>query len=117
MRVQVCSGKRGVAGGHGFVGAVGVRYRYTEPVCEEGEGSGRSKCASTAASDEALYKSVLCRVQEVANGVVRIVESWAPHFREELQNQRAVILELRHHTPRCVCICESAALKFATDFI
>ena len=82
------AGKRGVAGGHGFVGAVGVRYRYTEPVCEEGEGSGRSKCASTAASDEALYKSVLCRVQEVANGVVRIVESWAPHFREELQNQR-----------------------------
>ena len=77
--------KRGCAQGNGFVGAMGIRYRYTEPSAKAG---GREKVAPTASQNEALYNSILPAVQDVGNAIVRIVERWSVGLKLEMQAQR-----------------------------
>ena len=77
------SGKRGVASGNGFIGAMGIRYRYTET--EESE---LDKLGPSASQNEKLYRSVLKVVQRVANLVVVIVSSWDPVLKAELDDTR-----------------------------
>ena len=77
--------KRGCAHGKGFIGAMGIRYRYTEPDVEKG---GREKVAATASQDDDLYNSVLPAVQRVANSMVAIVERWGVGLKAEMQAQR-----------------------------
>jgi len=78
--------KRGVASIAGFVGAMGIRYTYTE-----GRDSKRPKLACTATQNEALYKSVLIAVQEVSNATVRVVEQFNDQLNFELCQLRGRI--------------------------
>jgi len=77
------AGKRGVATGNGFIGAMGIRYRYTEPVLSE-----REKLAPTAAIDGHLYNSLITKVQSVANLMVGIVSTWSDELRTEMAQLR-----------------------------
>jgi len=77
------SGKRGVASGNGFIGAMGIRYRYTEQ--EESE---LDKLGPTASQNKKLYQSVLKVVQQVANLVVVIVSTWDVELKAELDETR-----------------------------
>ena len=78
------AGKRGVAVGNGFIGAMGIRYRYTEPVLSE-----REKLASTAATDPQLYQSILGKVQEIANVTVELIMTWSADLRQEMEQLQA----------------------------
>ena len=72
--------KRGVAPGNGFIGAMGIRYRYTEP-----KGSKRPKLAGFAAKCAGKYGSVLKSVQKVSNAMCRIVMMFTPSLRDEMK--------------------------------
>ena len=83
------AGKRYCAKGNGFVGAVGIRYRYSEP-----KDSGRQKLDSVAAAKVHLYVNVLQAVNRVANAIVRCAEQMGPDLQTEMQDLRTFITKV-----------------------
>ena len=66
--------KRGVTAGCGFVGSIGIRYRYTEP---KGK---RPKHASVASDRQATYARILSAAQSICNVMCLI----ARHFGDDM---------------------------------
>ena len=80
------AGKRYLADGNGFVGAIGIRYRYSEP-----RGSERQKLDSVASQNRALYLTVLQAVNRVANAIVRCAEQMGEDLRSEMEQLRGFV--------------------------
>ena len=75
--------KRGVAAGCGFVGSMGIRYRYTEP---KGK---RPKLASVANDRQAMYARVSSAAQSICNVMCLI----ARHFGDDMSLELSQIRE------------------------
>ena len=75
--------KRGVAAGCGFVGSMGIRYRYIEP---KGK---RPKLASVASDRQAMYARILSASQSICNVMCLI----ARHFGDDMSLELSQIRE------------------------